>query len=305
MADAAPAPAVAPQTPPPPVVPPSGAAGHPGAQTPLPAAATWTSGITSPELRGKFELKGFKSIDDLANGYANAESLIGKFNGGHAPERTIVLPADDADGSARRAVLTKLGVPEKPEGYGFKPTDPKADPAFANKLAEFAHKHGLPLKEAQGFVGDATTLIEGLAKTQADATAASRTAAVDADVAALKTEWGEAYDGRVSTLKAACEKLIPETFEGKSRKDVIMAMESAMGPKGFAKWVYSLTEMFGEGRFVEPMKAPGDRSLTPDGKVAAIRDLSKTPGFAESIVPGSKTYNPENHRKWNALFKAA
>src|ERR1043166_4329236 len=126
--------------------PASGAAGSPpasGAQ-----GDTW-AGFQEPDQR-YIGNKGWKSPTDMYTSYRHLEAVLGKVTGAN-PDTVVVLPKDDPEGKYRREALTKLGAPEKPEGYGFKVPE-KGDPTIAKWAAETFHKHGIPAQEAQALV---------------------------------------------------------------------------------------------------------------------------------------------------------
>lgn len=280
---------------------PPAAGGAPGGTVQPPAAppsgsVDWLAPFT-PEVRSAIELKGLKGLADLGNSWDHASKLVGKV-GGATPEQIIILPKDDADLTGRHGVLAKLGAPDKPEGYGFKPTDPKDDPLFANKTAEIAHKWKLPLREAQGFVNDMAQMMGEMSKAQSEAQVAKAQAALQADVETLQKELGEAYPSRIAMMKKVVESLIPETFEGMPRKDVISKLESALGFRGFYKWMQTFAEMFGEARFAGGSKEPGrsqdNAPSTPEAQHAKLQELKNRPGFAAKLLAN----DPDAKKEW-------
>jgi len=136
----------------------------------------------------------YQNLTDLVNGFENAQKLIGK-----PVDRLVEIPPN-ADADQRRAVLSKLGLPEKVEDY--KLTAPKkgaefvdvSKPAFA-KLSAAAHGLGILPDQLQGLlevIGESTQ--EGY-----DANVAAGNAKHAENIQALRTELGETFDAVVAS----------------------------------------------------------------------------------------------------------
>ena len=99
------------------------------------------------QLRANPSVQTFKTVEELAKGFVNLEKRFGI-----DPNRRIDLPADPEDKDGMRAVYTKLGLPEKPEGYGMVLADGASedDKAMLSKFTAKAHEMGLPVTLARG-----------------------------------------------------------------------------------------------------------------------------------------------------------
>lgn len=104
-------------------------------------ATSWRDGI-SEEYRNDPSMNNFKSVDDLAKGYLNAQKLVGKDK--------LVLPASDAGKEDWDRVFNTLGRPEKPEDYKVEdiqienlPKDFPVDNEMKAGFAKKAHELGL------------------------------------------------------------------------------------------------------------------------------------------------------------------
>lgn len=73
----------------------------------------------SEELVSNESLSKFNDVNGLAKSYLEVESKIGSMTQEHETQlsKMVELPGEDADENARRTFATKLGCPEKPEGY--------------------------------------------------------------------------------------------------------------------------------------------------------------------------------------------
>jgi hypothetical protein len=136
---------------------------------------------------------GFKTPQDLAQGYANAEKRLGV-----SPDQLITLPKDPADQAAYDAIYAKLGRPEKADGYGFKLADnaTDADKAMMGKFADVLHKAGLNTSQAK-VVGE---FINEQTQAQQTAAEAAFTAQAAEGKAALQKDWGGAYDAKAKEI---------------------------------------------------------------------------------------------------------
>jgi hypothetical protein len=230
------------------------------------AAATTTAapwhGIPETDTTGLeyVKNKGWQAPADVIKSYQGAEKLIGR-----DPNSLVVLPrADDADGT--RALLAKLGLPEKPDAYDMKvglPKEAKVDEAFAKSMQGIFHKAGLTASQAKVLAGDYNAMLVA----QAEQAEKDYTLNVQADKQALLDEWRGGHDRMMNRAKAAAATLgfTPELVD---------AIEKHMG---YAKTYKLLAEMGG--------KLGEDNLRTPD---------SKTPGFEGKMTPD------EAKAEWNA-----
>jgi len=154
----------------------------------------WDYRTALPEnLRAGVAAK-YQNLGDLVNGFENAQRMIGK-----PVDRLVEIPPN-ADADQRRAVLSKLGLPEKVEDYKLAAPKKGAEfvdvskPAFA-KLASAAHGLGILPDQLQG-------LLEVIGEsTQAgyDATVAAGNEKHANNIKALQTELGETFDATVAS----------------------------------------------------------------------------------------------------------
>jgi hypothetical protein len=215
-------------------------------------AAPW-HGIPETDTAGLeyVKNKGWAGPADVIKSYQGAEKLIGR-----DPNSLLVLPrADDADG--QRALLAKLGRPEKPDAYDMKaglPKEAKVDETFAKAMQGFFHEADLLPSQATKLV----TAYNKYALAQQEQTEKDYTLNVQADKQALQDEWRGGFDRMMGRAQAAAKTLgfTPELVD---------AIEKHVG---YAKTYKLLAEMGG--------KLGEDNLRTPD---------SKTPGFEGKMTP--------------------
>lgn len=135
---------------------------------------TWAAGLQAEENRALVEAKQWATPDDAVKSYRELET--------HA-SKGLRMPGEDATAEDWNAFYSKLGRPEKPEGYELKlntetvPTDFPYDEASAVEFRNWAHEAGLTPKQAQTlhdkFVGQQAgqlgTMREVAAKREGDA----------------------------------------------------------------------------------------------------------------------------------------
>lgn len=158
-------------------------AGDPPANPP----ANWTDDLPD-NIKAHPIFKKYGSANEALSAFVDVQKLIG-------PEK-IIMPGKDADDKEwNERVFSRLGRPEKPEGYVL-PTDlqiPK-DLPMSEKLTqafrEQAHKLGILPKQFQGlykwFMNEQISQYNDLVTARKGAAEESRKA--------LRTEWGSAFD---------------------------------------------------------------------------------------------------------------
>ena len=188
-------------------------------------------------------------------------------------ERRIDIPADPADAEGMRAVLTKLGLPDKPEGYALAPPEGATDndKALLNEFAIEAHKAGiLPAH------------VRAVTEFWAARNAAAIEQAKQADVQmretgdkALKEAFGTAYEPVQAEIDALLEKHFSKDVQAALKRE-----DRALFP-GFVKGLASLAAEFREPGSGGPGAAGkpdfGQRPLTPKEATAALAALNGNP----------------------------
>lgn len=198
------------------------------------------AGLQDEGTRKWIETKGLKSVEDLAKTAFNQESLLGS---------SVRLPGQDAKPDEIDKFYSKLGRPEKPDGYEFKrpeglPADLPYDETLAGEFKSWAHKEGLAPRQAQG-------MHDAFASWQAEKATEHMTAltqAVEDTADALVKEWGpqdsEGFKAKHEMANRALKKLgLVESFE----KSGIILQGGALTDPQLAKAFSEIGErMFGE-----------------------------------------------------------
>lgn len=136
------------------------------------------------EYRADPAFASFNDVGSLAKSFRDTQAFVGADKA-----QLLKLPKDEADAAAWGEVFTKLGRPEKPDGYKFEAPEGAVPPEVLGGFAEAAHGAGLSQKQAAQVLGYYTTTLEAQAVAQTQAA-----------TQALRTEWGNAFPDKVHNL---------------------------------------------------------------------------------------------------------
>lgn len=197
-------------------------------------ASNWYDSF-KPELQTYVKEKQFKDPSVLAESYRQLESTIGV-----PPEHIIRLPKSFDDAESMGKIYDRLGRPSKPEEYDFEMPKENANEDFAKWARAEFHKQGFSKKQAAELVKAWNGFASSSMKAQMDAAKA----AYETEQAALKKEWGAAYEQNVSTTTTAANKL-------GIAKEEMDALGEALGYTKAMKFLHSLAGKVGEGEFID------------------------------------------------------
>lgn len=167
-----------------------GAAGGAGGS----GGGDWKTSVAE-ELRTNPHLTNFKSVDDLAKSWINAQKLIGK--------EKLVVPTDKDAPEVWDMVYNRLGRPEKPDGYklpDLKRPDgyPVGNPEEMKEILTKAHQLGLNNKQIAGLY---EAFMQGefgkFQKLNEDSVITRKNAETE-----LRRVWGNAFQERVQKAEA-------------------------------------------------------------------------------------------------------
>lgn len=267
-------------------------AASPAPAAPAPASnEPWFSGVQSPDLKTWIEAKGFKDPAAVAESAWNLEKLIGHEKAG----RTLVLPKDDASPEDMRAFFTKLGVPEKPDGYNL-PVPQGGDPEFSKKAAEWFHEAGVPPKQAamlaekfNAFVGESTTAQE-----------AAHAANTQKEFGEVMAAWGKDADANVEVFKRAVAQFVPAGSDNE-RQELVNKIELAIGTKATMMLFANVGKGLGEHKVVDGSSSGGSFGMSPAAAQARIKALQSDTAWATRYINGGAAEKAE----FAELFKVA
>lgn len=228
----------------------SATGGQPGG-----AGAPWYAmeGMPADQVQQLGEVvtaKGWKAPADALLSYVNLEKVFGADKAG----RTITLPKGDDDVDGKKAMLSRLGWPETPDGYGVQiPEGPEGE--FARGLIPILHAEGATTKQAQALVAKVGDLQQQMDTARQEAFNAK----ADSDYTALKQEWGQAAAQNEELARRAAATFLTQAgidAEGLAR------IEKAIGTAPLLKLFSSIGAKFAEGTFVDG-GGQGSGNMTP------------------------------------------
>jgi hypothetical protein len=158
-------------------------------------------GMIPEELRQHPSLSPIKDVENLARSYVNAQRLIGADK--------IPMPVNPSDEDLDR-IYNRLGRPETPDGYQISPDGNIVTEDLAKDFADFSHKLRLTPEQAQGIMDYYRSSVEQTSAGSAEQAEQFRQTTEEA----LKSEWGRAYDQKLTqAVNAAKEFSNPEIFD--------------------------------------------------------------------------------------------
>ena len=215
----------------------------------------WKAGL-SDELRADKSLENIKDISSLAKSYIHAQKLVGADK--------IPVPNKHATEQDWDAVYKRLGRPETPDGYKYNlPEDQNVNAEALKTFSDHAHKLGLLPNQAEGMVKFYNQMrAEELAAADSTATA-GRQKAMDE----LQTEWGQAYNQKITAANNVVREVFPKGFMSMNLEDGTKLGDHPAVIRAFA----ALADKMGEDKIVQ---ADGPNYLTPkqiDKEIATLQ----------------------------------
>lgn len=232
--------------------------------------------------RDWIKAKGFKDLDGVTKALRNAEKAI------HDSGR-IKIPGADAKPEEIAEFHKAIGVPEDPKGYEFKaPTDADGneiplDTALLGRIAESAHKHGLPKAALEGVVAD-------FVQAQLDQ-AADFDSQQQAEAQKIVKGWGAEGTAKLAAIDSAARVL------GLNANEMV-AIRNALG----AEKALGMFARLGEGLAEDKLITGEAKRFGISGPEAKqeIANLKQDKDFQAKLMSG----DPVATARWNRLNEA-
>lgn len=255
--------------------------------------ASWLETAGLPEdVRNHATVKKYAaSPEGLARAVIHLEGHLG------APaEQIIRLPKpDDKDGQA--ALWNRLGRPETPDKYTAEIDGDQMDKETFSAFKAQAHEMGLTDAQVKGLAAwYAATGAQTAEKLQAD-DAAARTA----NEAALKSDYGAAYDQTVTEAAAAALK-----FGGEEYADYLKRTGLGNDPATIKAWA-AVAKAAAEPGSPDPSNRGGDsrRTLSPAEAEAELAKMEADPEISKILTDPNHPNKDFYHNKRLELIKQA
>lgn len=154
----------------------------------------WLKGVDET-LLNEPSVRIMKDLNSLVKSYVSAQKAIGADK--------VVVPGKNATPEQWSEFYKKVGVPESEDKYGLQ-RDEKSpvDEAFFGEFKKAAFSSGLLPHQAQALLGT----FENMAKGNTEKFAAQVKEESERQVAALRNEWGEAFDSKLETIKETVDR---------------------------------------------------------------------------------------------------
>lgn len=262
--------------------PDTGAEQQPTQQTQQAANGSWYSGL-DPDTQAFIENKGWKEPTDLLTSYKMLEKHLG------GAKNLVELPGEDAGDEAWDAVYARLGRPGSPDEYGLEVPE-GGDEELAGWFKQTAHKLGLNVHQAKGlFQSWNETVGQKMEQMKAQDREQS-----EKDIAALKKEWGQGFDGEILKGKRAVAGL-------GLKEEQLSAYEQKLGTADMLKLFALLGSKMGEDSFEGGDRSGSSFGLTPVAAQQQIAELKMDEQFMKNYTEGNK----DAVAKFQRLMEAA
>jgi hypothetical protein len=262
---------------------PAGITGQPGAAQG--EAFDWAGLKLDPEAGALVAERQWKHPNEVIKSYRNLEKLTGV-----PAEQIIKLPKGD-DPKAWNEVYTRLGRPEKADGYKL-PVPEGQDGAFAKTAAEWFHEAGVTQAGATRLATKWNEFQAAQQKQQTDQLAARDLEQVNA----LKSEWGANYERLAGQVDKAAETfgMTPEQ---------LAALKQVMGPKEAMQFMQTIGSKLGveDGQFHDGQTPTGFNNMSPEQAQAEITRLQRDKLFAQEFNSNDPRVKSEARQKMARL----
>lgn len=228
------------------------------------AGGPWYAPLQGEE-RGWAENKNYPDLASAVKAHRGLEQHLG------VPRERLVKLPEKEDAPEWGEVFDRIGRPKDAAGYEIEGADPE--------LLAALHKEGLTKRQAKNLA--ATITARAQAQQEKDGQASQ--AELAAEDAALRREWGGAYDENVKHGQQLLQRIFEKVgFTSKEEADQFLdAMQKSAGKGGYTK-VMKFFAVLGRGtaesRFIEG-EGGGDFGMTPDAAQAEIDKLRTDGAF--------------------------
>jgi hypothetical protein len=252
------------------------------------AAAPWFGADVAPEIKGYVENKGWDSPIKAIEGYKHLEQLMGADKAG----RGVVWPKDETDADGWNSIYSRLGRPEKPDGYKLPVPEGQSD-VFAKTLMPKFHELGFSQKQAEGLA----KFWNDYSATEQKQHEAAVAESLRKDQEALKAEWGGAHDQNLELAKRTAKAL------GFGEED-LADMMAAVGYAKVSKMLVGIGERIGEDKMLTGGQ-PSARKLSPEAAQQRLNELMLDKGWVDKLLAGDVAAKQEKDRLDMAIIGQA
>lgn len=242
-------------------------------------ANDWRASLPD-DLKSAKSLQSIKSVEDLAKGFVNAQSVIGRRFEDLTPEQV-------------KEYYSTLGTPESPDGYELKaPEGAQVNPELESWYKEKAHEYGIPKESAEKLFND---YIE-LENSQLGEMQQLSELKAQENIEQLKKDFGPAFDERVTLANRALKE-----FGGDEAVQAINELGLGSHPT-LVKLLANAGETLSEGKFTSG-SSTGKFGMTSEEASSQIDTLRRDPEFMKHYADSTSPKNAEARKKLEGLYQ--
>ena len=254
------------------------------------------------KIRGEAYFKDIKTFDDLATKAYNQAKMIGK-----DPNSLLVMPVDEKDADGWKAVWSKLGTPEAVDKYQLpalkadgKPYSPE-DQAFQKSILPILHKANLTQGQLAAILPEWDGLMDTMTKSSGEAQAAE----MKASEAALRGEWGAAYDQNHKQAETAIAHLSTQLKlpEGELSKE--LTRDGLGNRPGLAKIFAYIGATLKEDGLIGKDTGGHGQMLSPAEAQQQIAALQANPAWSKGDHPEHKSVMEQIGRLYSQAYPSS
>lgn len=244
------------------------------------AAGDWKAGLVD-ELKNDPSIAQIKDINSMAKSFVHAQRMVGA--------NRVAIPGAKATPDEWEAFYKAVGRPDSPDGYDIPGPKDESAPGYEDikQYREACHKLGLRGDQAAGMLEFLTSLGDA---EFARAEASFKQEREHAE-AALRQEWGQAYDAKLATVK----RLVHAFCDDDARKAIEDDMGNSPALLKFCERIGAklleddLLGGGGDGGALSPTEAKAKVDAIMRDKKHPYHNAS-TPGHAEAVREVQKLY---------------
>lgn len=239
-------------------------------------AFDWSGHGLDADTSSYVTAKGWKGPGDVVASYRGIEKLMGV-----PADQVIKLPqgTDITPEQWNTNVYDRLGRPKEVAEYKPHEWVPQGgDAKFAEAAAGWFHEQGLNPRQAKALATKWNEYSAGMQKTVNDGRATKDAA----EVAALKSEWGNNFDGNSQLVDKAAEQFGMNPAQ-------IGALKEAMGPAAAMKFLHNIGAKMGTSDSFVRSDASNPSfygGMSPDQAKQEIATLKADKGFMQKYTHG-------------------
>ena len=238
---------------------------------------------TLPEdIRNEPSLKNFTNAGDLAKSYLHASRMVGSDK--------ISIPGKHATEDDWQQVYSKLGRPEKSDGYQYNFDVPEENNQLINNFSEIAHKNGLTNNQANA-------VLEFYNQIQTDANQSAETMAqanMTEQDTELRKEWGLSYDRNLALADSVFKTHFAEGMNTLTLNDGTMLGNH---PE-FIKSLLAIGSNFSEDQLTKE----NSQSISPADAQREIQMLQSSEAYTNKNHPNHEMAVQEVAQLYKAQF---